>query len=125
MFVCIYLPAPVSLATLIPIHPPIKPRGISKASYSSGRIKDKREYIWNLLDMRVGGMDQEDDELGGYLVLMRCDNLASSCRWSGDVIEIEPTADCTITLSRIVRGKLAKGNKTKKRPTKLPVLLQV
>ncbi|XP_063864103.1 mitogen-activated protein kinase kinase kinase 4-like isoform X1 [Scylla paramamosain] len=67
-----------------------------------GRIKDKREYIWNLLDMRVGGMDQDDDELGGYLVLMRCDNLASSCLWSGDVIEIEPTADCTITLSRIV-----------------------
>ena len=49
-------------------------------------------------------MDQEDGELGGYLVLMRCDNLASSCRWSGDVIEIEPTADCTITLSRIVVG---------------------
>ncbi|KAG0721552.1 Mitogen-activated protein kinase kinase kinase 4 [Chionoecetes opilio] len=68
-----------------------------------GRIKDKREYIWHLLDMRVGGMEQEDGEQGGYLVLMRCDNqAAASCLWTGDVIEIEPTADCTITLSRIV-----------------------
>lgn len=67
-----------------------------------GRIKDKREYIWHLLDMRVGGMDHEDGERGGYLVLMRCDNRASSFLWTGNVIEIEPTADCTITLSRVV-----------------------
>ncbi len=50
----------------------------------------------------MGGMDHEDGERGGYLVLMRCDNRASSFLWTGNVIEIEPTADCTITLSRVV-----------------------
>ena len=54
--------------------------------------------------MRVGGigLEHETDEEGGYLVLMRCDECdALSNLWSGDVIKIEPTADCTITLSRV------------------------
>lgn len=66
-----------------------------------GRIKEKREYIWQLLDMRVGGLGLEEEDQGGYLVLMRCEDPALSSLWAGDVIEIEPTADCTITLSRV------------------------
>ena len=49
---------------------------------TSGRIKDKRQYIWQLLDIRVGGLGpvgdagggHEEGHYGGYLVLMRCDD---------------------------------------------------
>lgn len=76
---------------------------LSQNSHAA-RIKDKKEYIWHLLDMRVGGIgiEHESDEEGGYLVLMRCDEGDSLHNlWTGDLIKIEPTADCTITLSRV------------------------
>ncbi|XP_069944090.1 mitogen-activated protein kinase kinase kinase 4-like [Cherax quadricarinatus] len=83
----------------------IAPHSQNHFIFVPGRIKDKREYIWHLLDMRVGGIgvEHEDDDGGGYMILMRCDEYdILSKLWNGDVIEIEPTADCTITLSRVL-----------------------
>ncbi|XP_064092041.1 mitogen-activated protein kinase kinase kinase 4-like [Macrobrachium nipponense] len=82
----------------------IAPHSHNHFIFVPGRIKNKREYIWHLLDMRVGGigLEHDADDEGGYLVLMRCDDSNSlSGLWSGDIIKIEPTADCTITLSRV------------------------
>lgn len=73
--------------------------------YILGRLKEKREYIWHLLDVQVGGigLDREEDDEGGYLILIRCDQWeVQSKLWTGDVIEIESTADSTITLSRVL-----------------------
>ncbi|KAK7021049.1 hypothetical protein SK128_007163 [Halocaridina rubra] len=83
----------------------VAPHSHNHFIFVPGRIKDKREYIWHLLDMRVGGLGLEheaSEEEGGYMVLMKCDDCDNISRlWTGDVIKIEPTADCTITLSRI------------------------
>ncbi|XP_063597420.1 mitogen-activated protein kinase kinase kinase 4-like isoform X1 [Penaeus indicus] len=82
----------------------IAPHSQNHFIFVPARIKDKKEYIWHLLDMRVGGIgiEHESDEEGGYLVLMRCDGGDSLHNlWTGDLIKIEPTADCTITLSRV------------------------
>ncbi|XP_071530903.1 mitogen-activated protein kinase kinase kinase 4 [Panulirus ornatus] len=83
----------------------VAPHSQNHFIFVPGRIKDKREYIWHLLDMRVGGigMNHEEDDEGGYMILMRCDEYDNLSKlWAGDVIEIEPTADCTITLSRVL-----------------------
>ncbi|XP_042228698.1 mitogen-activated protein kinase kinase kinase 4-like isoform X2 [Homarus americanus] len=83
----------------------IAPHSQNHFIFVPGRIKDKREYIWHLLDMRVGGigLEHEDDDGGGYMILMRCDEYDTLSKlWTGKVIEIEPTADCTITLSRVM-----------------------
>ncbi|KAK4319027.1 hypothetical protein Pmani_010006 [Petrolisthes manimaculis] len=79
----------------------IAPHSHNHFIFVPSRIKEKREYIWQLLDMRVGGVGVEEENQGGYLVLMRCEDPALSSLWTGDIIEIEPTADCTITLSRV------------------------
>lgn len=83
----------------------IAPHSQNHFIFIPGRIKERRGYIWQLLDMRVGGYsagDSEVNEEGGYLILLKLDNHDKFSRlWKGDVIKIEPTADCTITLSRI------------------------
>ncbi|XP_076046818.1 mitogen-activated protein kinase kinase kinase 4-like [Oratosquilla oratoria] len=67
-----------------------------------GNIKEKRDYIWQLLDMRVGAGEEENWEEEGYLVLMKgCESQNTEELWKGQTIVIEPTADCTITLSRV------------------------
>ncbi|XP_069173757.1 mitogen-activated protein kinase kinase kinase 4 isoform X4 [Procambarus clarkii] len=85
----------------------IAPHSLNHLIFVPGRIKDKREYIWHLLDMRVGGIgvEHEDGDERGYLymVLIKCDEYDTLSKlWNGDIIEIEPTADCTITLSRVM-----------------------
>lgn len=57
--------------------------------------------------MRYGdkGINHEEDDESGYMILMKCDEYDNLSKlWTGDVIEIEPTADCTITLSRVLVG---------------------
>ena len=64
-------------------------------------MKEKKDHILELLNMRVGENSIElVEENLGYLVLVNCKD-AVIRHWSGPEIQIELTADCTITLSRI------------------------
>ena len=63
-------------------------------------MSDKQDQILELLNMRVGETSIDVDESNGYLVLVNCHNNMAQY-WNGPQMQIEPTADCTITLSRI------------------------
>ncbi|CAB4056133.1 MAP3K4 [Lepeophtheirus salmonis] len=76
--------------------------------FVSGNIKKKREHILQLLDMHCGtDLGFKEIYECGYVVLMKWTGSQETFNWTGETINIKPTAETTISLSHIhVEGLL-------------------